>query len=178
MDCFSCHEKDDKHKGQEGKKCESCHSEQSWKKTVFDHRMARFALTGKHLLVECKKCHTTQLYKDTKSDCWSCHQKDDAHGRRLGLECKTCHNTRDWKDWDFDHDKTEFKLEGKHKKILCTDCHNTPVKNKVKMRTSCVSCHDKDDKHDGAYGDKCENCHNGISWKTINIGSRRWINKE
>ena len=23
--CLSCHEKDDKHKGQEGKKCETCH---------------------------------------------------------------------------------------------------------------------------------------------------------
>ncbi len=28
MNCFSCHEKDDKHKGQEGKKCETCHSEE------------------------------------------------------------------------------------------------------------------------------------------------------
>jgi hypothetical protein len=174
-DCNSCHEKDDKHKGQEGKKCESCHNEQSWKKTNFDHRLSRFPLTGKHLLTECKKCHLTATFKDAKSDCWSCHEKQDYHKRTLGTDCKSCHNTRDWKSWDFDHNKTHFKLEGKHKKLSCGECHKTPVVKKMSLTTSCVQCHDKDDKHDGAFGDQCDHCHTGTSWKSITVGSQRWM---
>ncbi len=175
MDCYSCHEKDDKHKGQEGKKCETCHHEQSWNKTDFDHRMSRFALTGRHALVECKKCHATPLFKDAKSDCWSCHEKNDAHKQRLGTDCAHCHNTRDWRDWDFDHDRTNFKLEGKHKQLRCVDCHRIPVIGaKVTLAISCGSCHSKDDKHDGAYGEQCEHCHYGNSWKEIRVGANKW----
>jgi len=176
-DCFSCHQKDDKHKGQEGRKCESCHHEDTWKLKTFDHRMSNFPLTGKHLLTECRKCHLAVTFKDAKSDCASCHSKQDVHKRTLGTDCGYCHNTRDWKDWDFDHDKTSFKLEGKHKNIRCAECHRTPTNTKVTLAVSCVSCHGKDDKHDGAYGDKCEHCHIGLSWKTIKVGSKIWIKK-
>ncbi len=177
MDCYSCHKKDDKHKGQEGTKCESCHNASSWKKADFDHRMSRFALTGKHLLVECKNCHRTDAFKDAKSDCWSCHENKDVHKRRLGTDCSRCHNTRDWRDWDFDHDRTNFKLEGKHKNIQCVECHKIPVASKITLGATCASCHDKDDKHDGAYGDHCERCHTGLSWKTIKVGSMGWTNR-
>lgn len=184
-DCFSCHEKDDKHETQEGKKCETCHHEQSWKKAEFDHRQSRYPLTGQHQITECKKCHLTPKFKDAKSDCWSCHEKKDAHKRTLGTACEKCHNTRDWKNWDFNHDKTGFKLQGKHKDLKCGDCHKTPSLGKLKLATSCASCHDKDDKHDGSFGRRCEQCHVGSSWKTIigegwkeiKIGSRRWIQK-
>jgi len=176
-DCYSCHQKDDKHDGQEGKKCESCHHEQSWNKTDFIHLMSRFPLTGKHLLAECKKCHSTVKYKDAKSDCWSCHEKQDVHKRTLGTLCTSCHNTRDWKGWDFDHDKTSFSLQGKHRDIRCAECHKTPVSGKLNLAASCVSCHDKDDKHDGAFGTRCEHCHVGEAWKTIKVGSQRWIKK-
>ncbi len=175
MDCYSCHEQDDKHKGQEGKKCETCHNEQSWKKTDFDHRVSRFPLTGRHVMVECKKCHVTPSFKDAKSDCWSCHEKNDAHKRSLGTDCARCHNTRDWRDWDFDHDKTNFKLEGKHKQLRCVDCHKVPVMGaRVTLAISCGSCHGKDDKHDGAYGEQCEHCHYGTTWKEIKVGANKW----
>jgi len=176
-DCYSCHQKDDKHKGQEGKKCESCHREQTWKVKDFDHRLSRFPLTGKHLLTECRKCHLEATFKDAKSDCWSCHEKKDVHKRTLGTGCESCHNTRDWKSWDFDHDRTNFKLDGKHKDIRCVECHKTPTNTKVTLTINCSSCHGKDDRHDGAYGAKCEHCHIGSSWKTIKVGSKKWINK-
>ena len=47
--CISCHEKDDKHKGQLGRQCESCHGEQDWKKTTFDHNRSKFPLVGRHV---------------------------------------------------------------------------------------------------------------------------------
>jgi hypothetical protein len=174
-DCFSCHEKDDKHKGEEGKKCESCHHEESWGKVEFDHRVSKFQLTGKHILVECKKCHVTVVFKEAKSDCWSCHEKQDVHKRTLGKGCETCHNTRDWKDWDFDHDKTKFKLDGKHKDLKCIDCHRNPVSTKLAQSSGCVSCHEKDDRHDGAFGMQCDHCHVGLTWKTIKVGGQHWI---
>lgn len=176
-DCYSCHQKDDKHEGEEGKKCESCHHEDSWKKVEFNHAISRFPLTGKHQLVECKKCHLTVVFKQAKSDCWSCHEKQDIHKRTLGTNCDSCHNTRDWKDWDFDHDKTSFRLDGKHKALKCMDCHKTPVRGRVVLASTCYSCHDKDDRHDGEFGIQCEHCHVGSNWKTLKVGSQRWIKK-
>jgi hypothetical protein len=128
-------------------------------------------------VTECKKCHVTPKFKDAKSDCWSCHEKQDAHKHTLGVVCETCHNTRDWKDWDFDHDKTNFSLQGKHKDIKCIECHKTPVTKKISLAANCIACHDKDDRHNGEYGIQCEHCHNGLSWKTIKVGSSKWINK-
>jgi hypothetical protein len=172
--CFSCHEKDDKHKGQEGKKCESCHAEQSWNKTTFDHGQSSFPLLGRHRLVDCKKCHASVTFKDAKSDCWSCHENDDAkvHKRRFGTECQLCHNVRDWMAWDFDHNKTEFRLDGAHKKVAnkCYTCHAKPMGKKVALSSSCGSCHDRDDVHNGSYGDRCERCHIGNDWKQIKVG--------
>lgn len=170
--CIACHEKDDKHKGQEGKKCESCHNEQSWTNAKFDHSLASFPLLGKHFLVECKKCHATPAFKDAKSDCWSCHEKDDVHKRRLGTACETCHNMRNWKAWDFDHNKTNFKLDGPHKKLDCYECHQQPMSKKLTVTSTCGSCHASDDVHNGEYGRQCERCHIGSSWKKIRVGGK------
>ncbi len=172
MECISCHEKDDKHKGQEGKKCESCHREESWTKAKFDHRQAQFPLTGKHVQVECKKCHEAPTFKDAQSDCWSCHEKKDAHKRRLGTLCENCHNTRDWRVWDFDHNKAKFKLEGGHKGIGCYECHQQAMDKKVVLTSVCGNCHSNDDVHDGNFGRQCERCHEVTSWKNIKVGGR------
>ncbi len=176
--CVSCHQKDDDkaHKGQEGKKCESCHVEDDWKKVdKFNHnRMSTFPLLGRHALVACKKCHEETTFKDTKSDCWSCHEKDDdkVHRRRLGTECQVCHSTRSWGAWDFDHNKTNFKLDGPHKKTAnkCYACHAKPMAKKVVASTACGSCHERDDVHNGNFGDRCDRCHEGNDWKTVKMG--------
>ncbi|MDP2804597.1 MAG: cytochrome c3 family protein, partial [Gallionellaceae bacterium] len=179
MDCFSCHEKDDKHKGQEGKKCETCHNEKDWKTTTFKHNsMSKFPLLGGHAVVEkdCKKCHLAVTFKDAKSDCWSCHEKDDTkiHKRRFGTECQECHNVRSWKSWDFDHDKTRFKLNGPHKNIPnCYRCHDRPMEKKVRASQTCGGCHDRDDVHNGDFGPQCDRCHIGDKWKDLRIGAGR-----
>jgi hypothetical protein len=177
-ECISCHQKDDdkSHKGQEGKKCETCHVEDDWKKVdKFNHnRMSTFPLLGRHALVSCKKCHEAATFKDAKSDCWSCHERDDdkVHKRRLGTECQLCHSTRSWEAWDFDHNKTNFKLDGPHKKTAnkCYACHTKPMGKKVVTPTACGSCHERDDVHNGSFGDRCERCHEGNDWKTVKMG--------
>lgn len=162
LDCNSCHTKNDVHKGKLGKSCESCHNEKDWKDARIDHGRARFPLLGLHIKVECKKCHQTQLFRDTPSDCYSCHKKDDdkVHKRRLGVKCETCHNARSWKAWDFDHDtRTKFKLDGGHKKLDCYACHKKEVTGSFVVSRSCVGCHEEDDVHQGKFGQLCERCH-------------------
>jgi len=175
--CYACHKKDDKHEGQLGQKCEQCHGEQDWKKTSFDHGRTKFPLLGKHQIVECNKCHATPRYKDAKTECLACHDKDDKHKGRLGPECETCHNARDWKIWDFNHDtKTRFKLDGGHKGLDCHVCHRTRVAKKPSLPMTCVSCHASDDVHDGSFGKQCEKCHVSASWKQIKqrLGAPPW----
>ena len=169
-DCYACHKKDDKHNGQEGKKCEDCHSVKGWKAEVkFDHNKTKFPLVGKHFSVECKKCHETAEFKVAKTDCYSCHKKEDKHELRLGKKCDSCHNARDWKTWDFDHDqRTKYKIDGAHKKIGCYDCHRLPANgDRFNTPTSCVGCHDNDDIHEGGFGKQCERCHVTSSFKVV-----------
>jgi hypothetical protein len=169
--CISCHEKDDVHKGQEGQRCEQCHSERSWKSAFFDHGLTRFPLLGKHAKVPCEDCHKGTTFKDARTTCIACHKKDDVHKRRLGTFCEQCHNARDWRQWDFDHNKrTRYRLDGAHKGLDCLACHVTLVKKKIRLGRTCVSCHRAEDVHAGAFGPFCERCHATSSFSNIKPG--------
>jgi hypothetical protein len=175
--CIGCHRKDDKHLAQLGEKCESCHVEDNWKRIVrFDHNRTRFALLGRHALVECKSCHATPAYKDAKSDCLSCHRKDDVHRQALGAKCETCHNARDWKAWDFDHSrKTRFPLDAGHAGLRCEACHRSPTKDDARVPMLCVACHAKDDVHEGKFGRQCDRCHTTDKFLRIKPGMGRGV---
>ena len=168
-DCFSCHKQDDKHGGTQGQQCDKCHNDKSWKVAGFDHARTAFPLTGRHMIAACKDCHKNQKFKETKSDCYSCHQKADKHKLKFGNKCETCHNTRAWPIWNFDHDKrTKYKLVGGHRKAACERCHTREAPygaNIAPITNTCVTCHRADDKHDGAFGTRCESCHTSESWK-------------
>ena len=129
-ECYGCHKKHDEEKGHKGKlgtRCGDCHSSANWKIENFDHNRSRFPLTGNHTVVECKKCHTSLAYREAPRKCYACHEKADVHKQRLGLECEHCHGTRNWKIWDFDHNKTKFRLDGAHLTIDCYSCHKSAV---------------------------------------------------
>jgi hypothetical protein len=171
LDCYSCHKKDDKHEGQQGRNCEQCHSDRSWKVDKFDHNLSRFPLTGRHITVVCKDCHKNTLFKETPRDCYACHTKDDKHKLKFGERCEVCHNTRAWSTWEFDHDKrTKYRLEGAHKKAKCESCHKQEApkgKDAAQIGTSCIACHRADDAHDNQFGMRCETCHSVESWKKL-----------
>jgi Cytochrome c3/Cytochrome c7 and related cytochrome c len=170
-DCHACHKKDDKHEGQLGSKCESCHSDRDWKVSDFDHRRARFALVGKHLAVKCADCHVTPRYRDAARDCWSCHRKDDRHKLKFGTACESCHNARAWGLWDYDHARrAKVALDGAHARLACESCHTKPApagKAAAEVGNTCIACHRRDDAHDGAFGAVCEQCHVTEGWKRI-----------
>jgi hypothetical protein len=169
LDCLSCHKKDDKHEGQLGGKCDSCHNDKAWKEAKYDHALSRFPLTGRHLIAECKKCHETHRYKDAPRDCFSCHKKEDKHKQVFGMQCETCHSTRSWATWSFDHDtRTKYRLDGAHVKLACDVCHKQVApagKAAAPMSSTCVSCHRQVDPHGGTFGARCDLCHRTDSWK-------------
>ncbi len=177
--CYTCHQKDDKHKGQQGKDCVQCHNERSWVSTKFDHDLTKFPLLSKHKNVKCKECHLTPMYKDAQVACVACHLKEDKHKRRLGPDCGLCHNARGWRIWDYDHDKrTRFKLDGGHKGIACLACHKRPADKDLKLPVACASCHSWDDVHNGRFGKECEHCHVTSSFKKARIGDRTFPSKK
>lgn len=169
--CVGCHKKDDDgnkgHKGLFGDKCESCHTVDLWKKTVFDHdRDTKYALRGKHRMAACSTCHVGNLYRVKLSqDCNACHAKDDKHKGTIGKECASCHNERSWKEpAKFNHEQSSFPLLGKHAKLECKACHKSAMFKEAPKE--CIACHEKDDKHANTLGNKCADCHGETEWKT------------
>ena len=162
--CIGCHRKDDKHKGSLGEQCQTCHDASKWARTTFDHAKTRFPLLGKHQPVKCEACHKSANYKETPSDCFACHQKDDKHRGQEGKACGSCHDTRGWTPApSFDHGLTRFPLLGNHGKVECKSCHASVLFKDASI--ACYSCHARDDKHRKSLGTQCEQCHNAKSWK-------------
>ncbi len=161
-DCYSCHSQDDQHQGQFGRDCGLCHTPAGWLPAIFDHSLAAFPLTGKHIEVACEACHVNNIFKGTPIDCYSCHSQNDPHQGQFGRECGACHTTSDWLPATFDHSKSTFPLTGAHVNVACAQCH---VNNVFKgTPTDCNSCHSRDDIHQGRFGTSCGSCHSTSGW--------------
>ena len=174
INCQSCHA--DPHKGSFKGACQSCHSTAGWKSILptnnFDHDATKFPLHGKHAETPCSKCHKNDDFKAPVAHtlCRDCHE--DVHhgqfdGRAAGGDCKACHNEVAFKPALFTretHQQSAFKLEGKHFKLECEECHQPAGKDAAYMthKLTCVACHP--DAHggefqSGAFENRCEMCH-------------------
>jgi hypothetical protein len=137
--------------------CKICHNVTSWEDITFDHSKTEFKLTGAHLKHNCKACHLANVVNGIKQpkfsglsmNCSGCHE--DKHFKQFEKNgetaCTECHVTENWKASKFDHNKAEFKLDGKHINVSCAKCHKPQqegssfyVKYKLKVFT-CESCH-------------------------------------
>jgi len=183
--CLDCHKKVKQDvvnkKGYHGKseqvkdkRCKFCHTDHIGRNAkiveldehAFDHRQTDFKLKGAHQKINCSQCHVKdKKFREAKHECIACHKKDDVHKRRMGNKCQDCHSEKSWKKAEFDHDETDFKLKGKHKKVLCADCH--PNQRYKRTPTQCVDCHKVQDVHLGDMGKKCYKCHSSEKWKKI-----------
>jgi hypothetical protein len=93
---------------------------------------------------------------------------DDLRSLTDDLECDACHDQTSFKAVSksgggrgFDHDRTGFKLEGRHREVGCTECH-------VAGRTingECAGCHE--DPHRGGMGNDCDRCHTSTSFHLV-----------
>jgi len=183
QECLSCH--DDYHQGKLSSKCTECHNFDSWKNAErFDHSKTKFPLLGKHLKVACIDCHKVEVLNGKKvqkftglnfANCTPCHK--DVHNNKLGQNCKQCHTEESFhfnKSMKaFDHDKTDFKLIGKHKLVDCKQCHKGELTAPLK-HGRCNDCHK--DYHKGEFVEKgkvtdCDRCHtnNGFTPSTYTI---------
>ncbi len=166
--CYFCHEMDDTHVGNHGKKCDACHVESGWFKVKFNHdKDTKFELKDVHGKLACKDCHGGNVYeKPLKADCYSCHEAGDKHKGQYGKDCQKCHTVQGWAPTRFEHNEdTDFQLRGDHKKIVCEDCHRGPLFEE-KIGTACFSCHRFDDVHRSQEGKTCERCHDERGWET------------
>lgn len=164
--CYSCHRLQDEHKGQYGKKCQSCHSEKEWARQKFNHSKTDFPLKGKHKDTACGDCHTGKnIYKEhLKTTCYSCHRVDDVHKGQQGKKCQDCHNEKGWQDEvKFDHGLTKFPLLGAHTALACEECHSSGAFKETKPQ--CLSCHQDEDVHKRTLGPRCDRCHYVGDWK-------------
>ncbi|MFN8178273.1 MAG: hypothetical protein U0167_10100 [bacterium] len=196
--CLACHleiaklrETGEGFHAREGKgACAKCHVEHGgldfdlvhWEKgepQAFDHARAGWVLDGKHLGLECEKCHRPDLRVSPiakiregglpvksllglATDCLSCHK--DPHQGRFGNTCQQCHNTTDFHhivQKSFDHDRTRYPLQGAHKTVACEKCHKDGYKVLPKF-DACRSCHEDPHRGEatlaGAVVD-CASCH-------------------
>ncbi|WP_136073129.1 hypothetical protein [Candidatus Ulvibacter alkanivorans] len=91
------------------------------------------------------------------------------HGESLTIDCAQCHNPEGWtietETLQFDHNTTDFELEGTHAQVDCKACHTTLVFDEAP--TDCFSCHT--DVHSQSVGNDCMRCHTSESWLVFNI---------
>ncbi len=168
--CDDCHK--DPHRGQfRERKCDSCHNTRGWAKDAFDHASPGYKgyrLDGKHLKVDCAKCHAKGRYKPVAyKACDDCH-KDPHRGQFKEKKCEQCHTTAAWDKDAFDHASQEYKgykLSGKHRDTKCDKCHVNGKYRPLAYKL-CDDCHK--DPHERQLRDKaCEACHTTNEWKKV-----------
>lgn len=161
--CVDCHE--DIHEGYipanyyPADDCTQCHGPETWDAVSFDHSKTDWELTGKHQAVSCGECHfkespenpgeIIQQFADLATDCASCHE--NVHGDDFAedgvTDCTRCHITESWYPERFNHDSTNFPLEGAHASVDCAACHDVvgaggETETLYKLgKFQCVDCH-------------------------------------
>ena len=114
------------------------------------------------------------------------------HGEDFKMNCASCHSNDSWEipldAWNFDqafankkyqaptvnaiadslrfnHNDTNFPLEGGHRATDCRLCHNALVFTEA--NTECISCHT--DMHNMTVGSDCARCHTVDNWLVDNV---------
>lgn len=173
QECFACHSE------HHGRKFEMVRFDQD----NFDHSLTGYELEGKHETIDCKKCHQSEniqnrdlrkrknTFLGLEEKCLSCH--DDFHQKTLSDNCISCHDMEAFTPASkFDHDKTDYKLIGKHLDVDCKECHKVTTKNGKDFQqfadiqfNDCKACHD--DPHNEQLLGKCTECHTETSFSSF-----------
>jgi hypothetical protein len=179
------------------KNCFECHGEHNGRKfqlirfneEQFDHNLANYPLEGKHKVIDCRQCHTSEnivepelkkkksTFLGLSQKCISCH--DDYHQETLSNDCKKCHDTEKFRPApNFRHDQAKYALAGKHEEVDCVKCHPMEqVSGKETQKftglqfSDCISCHK--DPHVGNLQGSCKTCHSENGFSPF-IGKKRF----
>jgi hypothetical protein len=165
-----------------GEDCLVCHDGIDTYGDDFDHNKFSFQITGKHVGLDCSRCHVNARsvsdLQVTLQDCYSCHHQDDPHDLVYGAGCIECHSTEGWTPADFDHNLSAFKLDGAHIHVPCESCHTNQIFKGTP--STCISCHAEPDVHAGRFGADCASCHTTAAWTPASYNGRipsPWIMK-
>jgi hypothetical protein len=200
--CRDCHS--DWHNGEFANRprkgdCEECHSVKGFRPALFtveQHQQTSFVLRDAHLAVICSDCHgesgarfksRTGRFTFASTACVDCHP--DAHAGRVAKyieesSCRECHSEVAWTSVQFQHEKTGYRLEGKHAKVACGSCHHRADSTAAvgdifaPVGRECRVCHT--DIHHGQFADslmadngvkdtRCERCHTPDDWHRVNF---------
>ena len=197
--CEQCHAKDNKHGdrfkafGSPVPKCGTCHPTTGFKsQSRFDHgSKTKFALTGKHADIACRKCHRGKGpadFEDFKGEtgCMNCHEhvkvhsdKQNPNGKFKNSQCLDCHlkpGSIDVKYTDmvkiYHGPNSGFPLVKAHKNVPCEDCHKgRDKKGKTSFEKISKACGDngchQDSLHKGTLGKECASCHSSGTWDAL-----------
>jgi hypothetical protein len=163
-DCDGCHRADDSHAHRFGVKCDTCHGNDRWHLSEYDHlERHKFALVGAHAKLDCHTCHVSDAAKKLPEDCAGCHAGQNPHADKVTGKCADCHGQDSWRaGMKFDHDLSSFPLLGLHRVVSCVQCH---ADQKFALApATCNGCHARNDVHKGGLGVKCESCHSPNGW--------------
>jgi hypothetical protein len=134
---------------------------------------------------DCSQCHNRADRAQQAKLCGDCHKDVAAdirdrrgfHGRRPEIataQCSACHSEHNGRKTQlvvmtpgaFDHATTDFKLDGAHPAVSCSDCHRSGKKFREAPQR-CVDCHRKAEPHEGKLGTECADCHNTTRWSEV-----------
>lgn len=144
---------------------------------------------------QCGLCHSPNRGVDPTL-CLDCHKLlserigagAGLHARKGYGDCRTCHIEHHGRDFElvyweagmerFDHGESGYRLEGRHAKLGCRECHRAEhVVEKERLErakkdlgrtflglgTACLSCHE--DTHRGQLDAGCVSCHSQDAWR-------------
>lgn len=134
---------------------------------------------------ECADCHESFERGGENDRCIKCHEPvgqdlnagQGFHGRigdPAAVSCRSCHTEHKGADADivgfvpesFDHQRTDFALDGAHASVACTGCHESG-KLYREAPVDCTACHGDEDPHKGRLGERCQDCHQPASWRQV-----------
>ena len=170
-DCEECHE--DPHQGRfQPTACAKCHISDGFEIQSFDHDTTDFPHTGKHVGLECNKCHRDYQWNGIPHEsCNDCHYTRNPHQEGMAVEkCESCHVTEAFDVVKFDHVATTgFDLAPAHDDMKCASCH-PQVKDFEGLDSTCSACH-VDDRPWGHYEGDCGDCHEAELWFPAGLGT-------
>jgi hypothetical protein len=228
--CLDCHVEVaaqlDKQNGthahiQDANRCATCHSDHQGRDfdptrqafNHFDHTLTHFSLLWHQVNydaspMDCTACHTMEpVFAVSIAECLDCHSaRDEAfvqqHIQDFGDDCLQCHDGKD-QMINFDHQATDFKLEGQHAAARCGSCHSNEARARQQARQpgragfalltreerdepttllaqfwdtpiACGSCHTEPEMHRGMFSEDCATCHNAQSWSPAILDGKQF----